>query len=30
MVRAEAIEHDGGRMRFRALRKDAQAAATWC
>ena len=24
MVRAEAIEHDGGRMRFRALRKDAQ------
>jgi UDP-N-acetylmuramate--alanine ligase len=23
MVRAEAIEHDGGRMRFRALRKDA-------
>ena len=24
MVRAEAIEHDGGRMRFRALRKDAK------
>jgi UDP-N-acetylmuramate--alanine ligase len=24
MVRAEAIEHDGGRMRFRALRKDAR------
>src|SRR5688572_27033166 len=23
MFRAEAIEHDGGRMRFRALRKDA-------
>jgi UDP-N-acetylmuramate--alanine ligase len=23
-VRAEAIEHDGGRMRFRALRKDAR------
>ena len=23
MVRAEAIEHEGGRMRFRALRKDA-------
>jgi UDP-N-acetylmuramate--alanine ligase len=25
MFRAEAIEHDGGRMRFRALRKDAAA-----
>ncbi|HWV89427.1 MAG TPA: UDP-N-acetylmuramate--L-alanine ligase, partial [Burkholderiales bacterium] len=25
MVRAEAIEHDSGRMRFRALRKDAGA-----
>jgi UDP-N-acetylmuramate--alanine ligase len=24
MFRAEAIEHDGGRMRFRALRKDAK------
>jgi UDP-N-acetylmuramate--alanine ligase len=24
MVRAESIEHDGGRMRFRALRKDAK------
>lgn len=24
MVRAEAIEHDAGRMRFRALRKDAK------
>jgi UDP-N-acetylmuramate--alanine ligase len=24
MVRAEGIEHDGGRMRFRALRKDAK------
>jgi UDP-N-acetylmuramate--alanine ligase len=24
MVRAEAIEHDSGRMRFRALRKDAK------
>jgi UDP-N-acetylmuramate--alanine ligase len=24
MVRGEAIEHDGGRMRFRALRKDAK------
>jgi UDP-N-acetylmuramate--alanine ligase len=24
MVRAEAVEHDGGRMRFRALRKDAK------